>query len=144
MTTVPVINETAAWSWLDRTGWGPVAFLLLVHPDPAAGELLARSLRLAPAARRLPDVGDRVAVLGAEHAAVRLDGSEHLIRVPVGERWCAFVRGGGPAALVVGLAPLPRRATADDVASYLARNAVEGRLRLGLSRVPEGVVRPPW
>ena len=144
MTTAPLINETAAWSWVDRTGWGPVAFLLLVHPDPACGELLARSMRLAPPARRLPDVGERVAVMGATHAAVRLDGSEHLIRVPVGERWCAFVRGGGPTALVVGLAPLPRCASADAVASYLARTAVEGRLRLGLDRGADRVVVPPW
>jgi hypothetical protein len=144
MTTAPVINGTAAWSWLDRTGWGPMAFLLLVHPDPAAGELLARALRLAPPARRLPDVGERVTPVGAGHAAVRMDGSEHLARVPVGERWCTFVRGGGPVALVVGLAPLPRRATAEAVASYLPRTAVEGLLRLGVSRAPDGVVRPSW
>ncbi|MBY8878865.1 hypothetical protein [Actinacidiphila acidipaludis] len=144
MTTVPLINTTAAWSWIDRTGWGPVAFLLLVHPDPACGELLARSLRLAPPARRLPDVGERVTVAGAGHAAVRLDGSDHLIRVPAGDRWCAFVRGGGPVALVVGLAPLPRRASAEAVASYLGRAAVAGRLRLGLDRGADRVVVPPW
>jgi hypothetical protein len=132
MTSVPVIDATAAWSWLDRTGFGPVAFLLLVHPDPEAGELLARALRLAPPSRRLPDIGERVTAAGAGHAVVRLDGCEHLMRVPVGERW-AFVRAGGPAAVLVGLAPLAREAPAAAVEPYLARTAMSGRLRLGLS-----------
>jgi hypothetical protein len=133
MTSAPVIDATAAWSWLDRTGFGPVAFLLLVHPDPVAGELLARSLRLAPPSRRLPDIGDRVTVLGEGHAVVRVDGCEHLMRVPVGERWASFVRSGGPVALLVGLAPLARDAPAVAVAPYLVRSAQAGRLRLGLS-----------
>ncbi|MEE4546813.1 hypothetical protein V2S66_33215 [Streptomyces sp. V4-01] len=133
MTSVPVIDATAAWSWLDRTGFGPVAFLLLVHPDPAAGELLARALRLAPPSRRLPDIGERVTAAGPEHAVVRLDGCEHLMRVAVGERWAAFVRAGGPTAVLVGLAPLARVAPAEAVEPYLARTAMAGRLRLGLS-----------
>lgn len=133
MTSPAVIDATAAWSWLDRTGFGPVAFLLLVHPDPVAGELLARALRLAPPRRRLPDIGERVTVAGADHAVVRLDGCEHLMRVPVGEKWAGFVRAGGPTAVLVGLDPLAREAPAAAVEPYLARTATAGRLRLGLS-----------
>lgn len=129
-----LINGTAAWSWLDGTGFGPVAFLLLVHPDPVAGELLARSLRLAPPARRLPDIGDRVTVLSASRAAVRLDGCGHLMQVSVGERWTSFLRGGGPVAVLVGLDPLPRDAPASAVEPYLATAALSNHLRLGLSR----------
>lgn len=129
-----LINETAAWSWLDRTGYGPVAFVLLVHPDPAASELLARALRLAPPAKRLPYVGERVEAVGGQHAAVLLDGCEHLMRIPVGARWADFVRAGGPAALLVGLVPLSRWADAAAVEAYLARCTLTGHLRLGLSR----------
>lgn len=131
-----LINGTAAWSWLDGTGFGPVAFLLLVHPDPVAGVLLARALRLAPPARRLPDIGDRVSVLSAERAAVRLDGCPLLMQVSVGERWTSFLRGGGPAAVLVGLDPLPREAPPGAVEPYLSAATMEGRLRLGLSRRP--------
>lgn len=149
MTALPpltpgLISGIASWSWLDDTGFGPVAFLLLVHPEPAAGEALARAMRLSGPARRLPDIGDRVSVAGVARATVRLDGAEHLMQIPVGDRWADFVRAGGPVAVLVGLSPLSRRATRADVETYLAGATMAGRLRLGIShRDGSARARPP-
>lgn len=134
--TPGVIRETAVWSWLDRTGFGHAAFLLLVHPDPAVGDWLARSLRLAKPRRRLPEIGDRVTVLSAERAALRFDGATHLMQVPVGEHWSRFLLLGGPMAVIVGMAPLAREAEPKEVGAYLARASAADRLRMGISRLP--------
>jgi hypothetical protein len=31
--TRAVIGSVASWAWLDQTGFGPVAFLLLARPE---------------------------------------------------------------------------------------------------------------
>ena len=72
---------------------------------------------------------------GRNHAAVLVDGCQHLVQVQVGERWAEFVQAGGPIALLVGLAPLARRASRDGVDPYLGTAALSGRLRLGTARL---------
>jgi hypothetical protein len=137
--TVAFVNSLASWVWLERTAAGPVAFLLLAHPDggsaPVRQELerLALALGLDRPARRLTDVGKRLAVIGGSHAVVRIDGCDHMVRVEVGAGWAEFVASGGPVAMTVGLAPLVRCAPRRDVQRYLAVSTMRGRLRVGLA-----------
>jgi hypothetical protein len=126
-----LIVGTAAWSWLDETGFGPVAFLLLVPPD---GEAMAAALGLADPGARLPDIGGRITVLAPDRIGVRVDGAPHVMELAVGERWSAFVDAGGPVAILVGLEPLARGADRDAVEAYVAATTLEARLRLGVSR----------
>jgi anti-sigma regulatory factor (Ser/Thr protein kinase) len=131
------INDLASWTWLENTAVGPVAFLLLAHPQAAAveGQLarLADGLGLVEPRHSLPDTGERVRLLGSGRAAVRVDGCTHLVQVEVGHHWAQFTRAGGPIALLVGLASLARCAPPDEVESYLGQVALDGRLRLGTS-----------
>lgn len=122
---------TAAWSWLDDTAFGPVAFLLLVPPD-GRGEGLAAALGLAEPGARLPDISDRVTVLGPERVSVQGIG------IPVGPKWTSFVDSGGPVALLVGLDPLPSGAERPEVEAYVAAKTLTGRLRLGVSAGGDG------
>ncbi len=137
--TARFISSLASWTWLEDTAVGPVAFLLLAHPqaNSVATQLtgLADSLGLVPPGSHLPDTGERVTLRGRNHAAVLVDGCQHLVQVQVGERWAEFVQAGGPIALLVGLAPLARRASRDEVESYLGTAALSGRLRLGTARL---------
>ncbi|WP_127359711.1 hypothetical protein [Actinacidiphila soli] len=126
-----LIVDTAAWSWLDDTGFGPVAFLLLVPTD---GEAVAAALGLADPGARLSDIGGRITVLHPGRIGVRLDGASHAMELAVGERWSAFVDAGGPAAILVGLEPLARGADRDAVEAYVAATTLSARLRLGVSR----------
>jgi hypothetical protein len=136
--TARLISSLASWVWLDETAAGPVAFLLLAHPDAIAAlrELtaLADGLGLKPAGQQLPDTGPRVALVGDQRAAVCVDGCRHLVQVEVGQSWSAFVRAGGPVVLLLGLASLPRCADRDEVESYLGASALNGQLRLGSTR----------
>ncbi len=140
--TVPsaeFINSLASWAWLEETAAGPVAFLLLAHPeaDTVAGELagLAEALGLAAPQSRLPDTGERVLVVGTTRAVVAVDGCRHVVLVEVGPHWSEFVRTGGRIALLVGLIPLARNSPRDAVEEYLGRSALNGRLRLGTASV---------
>ncbi|MFG2299582.1 hypothetical protein [Actinacidiphila glaucinigra] len=124
----------ASWTWLDDTAFGPVAFLLLAHPQGRGTAGLAALLGLAEPGRRLPELGDRIAVRRPGRAVVRGADGGALLEVAAGERWSAFVAGGGPVALVVGLDPLARRAPLPEVELYLALGTTGGRIRLGISR----------
>ncbi len=136
------INSLASWAWLEDTAGGPVAFLLLAHPeaDVVAGELvgLAGALGLAAPQRRLPDTGKRVLVVGTTRAVVCVDGCPHVVLVEVGPSWSEFVRAGGRIALLVGLEPLARNSPRDAVEAYLGRSALSSRLRLGTAWVRGG------
>ncbi len=137
--TAGFINSLASWAWLEETAAGPVAFLLLAHPeaDATAGELtsLADAIGLAGPQHRLPDTGDRVLVTGDGRAAVHIDGCPHVVLVEVGPHWSEFVRTGGRIALLVGLIPLARNSPRDAVEEYLGRSALNGQLRLGTASV---------
>ncbi len=137
------VNSLASWAWLERTSAGPVAFLLLAHPDAGRVEPelagLASALGLAPPRTRLPDTGTRVTLVGAVRAVVQLDGCAHRVQVEVGERWSAFVADGGPVLLLVGLDPLARCSPRERVEEYLGVGTLVGRLRLGAAR---GLRRP--
>ncbi|MFF3943678.1 hypothetical protein ACFYYN_02560 [Streptomyces sp. NPDC001902] len=123
-----------SWTWLDDTAFGPVAFLLLAHPHGSGTEELAALLGLAEPGRRLPELGERIAVPRPGRATVRGPDGGPLLEVAAGDRWSAFVSGGGPVALVVGLDPLARRAPLPEVETYLALGTTAGRIRLGISR----------
>ncbi|MCQ4042066.1 hypothetical protein ACFOSC_14890 [Streptantibioticus rubrisoli] len=133
------VNSLASWAWLERTSAGPVAFLLLAHPDARAVEReltgLAKALGLVPPCTRVPDTGARVTLVGPGRAVVQLDGCAHRVQVEVGERWSAFVGGGGPVLLLVGLDPLARCSPRERVEEYLGVSTLGGRLRLGAARV---------
>lgn len=137
--TADFISSLASWTWLEDTAVGPVAFLLLAHPQAGAVSPqlagLADGLGLAPPGRSLPDTGERVTLRGRNRCAVLVDGCRHLVEVEVGDHWAQFVRAGGPVALLVGLAPLARCSPRDEVESYLGRAALGDRLRLGTARV---------
>lgn len=137
--TVDFIGSLASWAWLEETAVGPVAFVLLAHPEVGAVSPqlagLADGLGLLPPGRSLPDTGERVTLRGHNRAAVLVDGCRHLVEVEVGDRWAQFVRARGPIALLVGLAPLARCSPRDDVESYLGRAALGDRLRLGTARI---------
>ncbi|WUD74697.1 hypothetical protein OG937_24880 [Streptomyces sp. NBC_00510] len=124
----------ASWTWLDDTAFGPVAFLLLAHPHGSGTEELAVFLGLAEPGRRLPELGERITVPRPGRATVRGADGGPLLEVAAGDRWAAFVAGGGPVALVVGLDPLARRAPLPQVETYLALGTTAGRIRLGISR----------
>jgi hypothetical protein len=124
----------ATWAWLDDTAFGPVAFLLLAHPEGRGTAELAALLGLAEPGRRLPELGERVTVPRSGRAAVRGAGGGRLLEVATGDRWSAFVAGGGAVALVVGLEPLARCAPLPEVEAYLALGATAGHIRLGISR----------
>ncbi|MDF3291384.1 hypothetical protein [Streptomyces silvisoli] len=136
--TPAFVNSLASWAWLERTSAGPVAFLLLAHPDARQVERelvgLARALGLAPPRTRLPDTGARVTLVGRLRAVVQLDGCAHRVQVEVGERWSAFVGDGGPVLLLVGLDPLARCSPRERVEEYLGVGTLGGRLRLGAAR----------
>ena len=140
--TAEFINSLASWAWLEDTAAGPVAFLLLAHPeaDMVAGELagLADAIGLAAPQRRLPDTGERVLVVGTTRAVVCADDCLHVVLVEVGPSWSEFVRTGGRIALLVGLEPLARNSPRDAVETYLGRSALSGRLRLGTAWVRGG------
>ena len=133
--TAEFINSLASWAWLEDTAAGPVAFLLLAHPDAdtVGRELvgLAEAIGLAGPQQRLPDTGERVLVVGGSRAGVYVDGCPHVVMVEVGPNWAEFTRTGGRIALIVGLMPLARESPRDTVEAYLGRSALEGRLRLG-------------
>ncbi len=133
--TTEFINSLASWAWLEHTAAGPVAFLLLAHPeaDAVARELtsLADAIGLATPQQRLPDTGDRVLLTGDGRAAVHIDNCPHVVLVEVGPNWAEFTRTGGPIALIVGLAPLARNAPRTDVEPYLAHSTQNNQLRLG-------------
>jgi hypothetical protein len=137
--TVRFISSLASWTWLENTAVGPVAFLLLAHPEtgPASMELsgLADGLGLVPPGSYLPDTGERVILPSRNRAAVLVDGCRHLVEVEVGDRWHEFVHAGGPIALLVGLASLARCSPRDEVESYLGRAALGDQLRMGTARV---------
>lgn len=133
------INSLASWAWLDATAAGPVAFLLLAHPQASAvlRELtaLTAGMRLKPADQLLTDTGQRVALVDDQRVAVCVDGCPYLVQVEVGKGWSAFVRSGGPVVILLGLAPLTRCAPQPDVETYLAATTLNGQLRLGSARI---------
>lgn len=137
--TAAFINSLASWVWLERTSSGPVAFLLLGHPQAESEDVqpqligLSAALGLAPPGRKLPDIGRRLAVIGGRLTAVRVDGCDYMVQVEVGQVWAEFVAAGGPVALIVGLAPAICGAPREEVEEYLAVNTMRGRLRLGLA-----------
>lgn len=133
-----LLNSVAAWTWVADTGFGPMAFLLVAHPERLEGrrlEGLADAMGLGSPKVRLRDTGERVTLFGCTNAAVHLDGCDHLMQVSVGDHWSRLVADGGPVALLVGLDPLPRRAPRERVEPYLAATALADRLRMGLARI---------
>ncbi|MDI5971123.1 hypothetical protein POF50_017520 [Streptomyces sp. SL13] len=129
------VNSLGSWSWLEQTGIGPLAFVLLaLHDSPVATPALnglADLLTLGTSRHDVPDCGRRVGLLGERRAALRVDRCRHVIQVAVGSRWSEFVRGGGRVAVLVGLAPLRTGAGRPEVGSYLANSVLADELRMG-------------
>lgn len=145
------ITSLGTWSWLEETGSGPMAFVLLARNEspiavPALNGL-ADLLQLGTSQLDVPDCGARVGLLaedpwtGGSAAAVRVDRCRHVIRVQVGSRWREFVRDGGQIALLVGLAPLAGGARRPEVETYLANAVITDELRMGTARLLTRAVR---
>ncbi len=129
--TREAINSLGTWTWLEATAIGRIAFVLAAHPEGGTrAEVFAAGLGLADPADRMPYVGERVALSGPR-ARLRLDHCRYPVGLTVSARWTEFAAQGGPIALLVGLDPLPRYASAETVESYLGR----ARLRMGTTRI---------
>ncbi len=127
------IESLASFSWVEETGEGPVAMVLLGRAEspvsvPALNGL-ADGLRLG-VRRDVQDCGPRVGLVGRT-AALRVDRCRHAVQVRVGPRWTAAVLDGARVGLLVGLAPLYRGAGLGEVAAYLEHSAPADELRMG-------------
>lgn len=143
-------RRVAAWTWLEATEVGRMAFLLIAPPAPlpwgsTAQEAERRMLRLATllgldeADRPLVYVGPCVTLPAARPDA---DGGREALTVRLGEcgmglraracrEWTDFARAGGPVALLAGLDPLAPDSTPDEVEEYLRTRTALGRLWMG-------------
>ncbi len=141
--TAGLPRRVATWTWMERTEVGRMAFLLITPPSPVpwgdtARDVERRMLRLAGALelddpdRPLAYVGPRLTLgTGSDRVSVRLDDRGLGLRARVCAEWAAFVRGGGPVALLVGLDPLAPATTPEEVEEYLRTHTSSGRLRMG-------------
>ncbi|MBB5934208.1 hypothetical protein [Streptomyces zagrosensis] len=138
--TAALIESVGAWSWVEETGAGPLAFLLLARPEASGPPLLrlADALGLVEPAAELPYLGKRVTVIGDTRVALEVPGADYLMEVKVGAWWAEQVGGGVPVAVVVGLAPLARCAPPEEVEAYLGVNGLKGQLRLGTALARTG------
>ncbi|MFD9690962.1 hypothetical protein ACFWXO_34960 [Kitasatospora sp. NPDC059088] len=128
----PADLSLSAWTWIDSTPDGLVAFMMIT---PSSGE--ARGLRafattagLASPDLPLPSPGIRI-VLDGPDALVLLPGPSGAIRVPTDEGWSDFVRRGGAIVLLMGQRYLIPGASRIDVEEYLQTALLSRRLWLG-------------
>ncbi|APD18776.1 hypothetical protein SEA_RALEIGH_27 [Streptomyces phage Raleigh] len=130
-------------TWVDVGGLStPVAYILIGHAPPRrpgesaesveAGLMgMVDSMRLRPAAERVPIVGPRL-LLRDRFAALDYGHPTFVLRLPAtGDDWRRHVVAGGPVCVTIGLDPLPPGAGPDAVDAYLSRVAATGRAYMG-------------
>ncbi|MET8624524.1 hypothetical protein ABZW30_12335 [Kitasatospora sp. NPDC004669] len=122
----------SAWTWIDSTPDGLVAFMMIT---PSSGEArglrsLATTAGLAAPDMPLPSPGIRM-VLDGPDALVLLPGVAGAIRVPANDGWADFVRRGGAIVLMMGQRYLASSARRIDVEEYLQQALLSRQLWLG-------------
>ncbi|ELS56357.1 hypothetical protein STVIR_2654 [Streptomyces viridochromogenes Tue57] len=95
---------------------------------------VAEALRLGPATAPPPDIGPRLRLITPTEVALRFDVTPYRKRIPTGRPWSLLLGQGTPVALVLGLDPLSRSATPEQIDSYLDRATLRQRLLFGHTR----------
>ncbi|MEV8324490.1 hypothetical protein [Kitasatospora sp. NPDC056731] len=122
----------SAWTWIDSTPDGLVAFMMIT---PSSGEArglraLASTAGLALPDQPLPSPGIRI-VLDGPDALVLLPRTTGAIRVPADDGWSDFVRRGGAIVILMGQRYLDPSARRIDVEEYLQTALLSRHLWLG-------------
>jgi hypothetical protein len=135
--TRALLDTLVVSTWLDRTAFGPVAFLLIapsttdVEPQLRS---LAAALALRPSSARIRESGERVSIRDGSEAVLLLDGMSHGLRLPpVGRQWLKSVLDRTPVCVALGLDLLPVEADRAAVGEYLAAATVAGRVHMGIA-----------
>ncbi|MFE1203438.1 hypothetical protein ACFW5V_17275 [Streptomyces sp. NPDC058762] len=130
-------------TWLHAGALAPrIAYVLVAHaparrPGESADSIeaglmgMVDSMRLRPAAERVPIVGPRLLMRGP-HVALDYGHPTYVMRLPTpGAEWRQHVAAGGLVCLTVGLDPVPPGAGPDAVEAYLDRTVAAHRAYMG-------------
>ncbi|MGV9271342.1 hypothetical protein ACWDRR_42645 [Kitasatospora sp. NPDC003701] len=135
----------SAWTWIDSTPEGLVAFVLITPATEASSGLgaLAQAAGLESPDRPLPSPGLRL-VLHDSYAMVILPRAKTALRIPTDEGWSDFVRRGGAVVVIMGERSLVHDAERTEVESYLLQSLLPGGLwmaktSLAAAHPPAGV-----
>lgn len=125
----------SAWTWIDSTPEGLVAFLLIAHPDGAEPEMtaLARALGMATPDSPMPDLGRRL-LCGTTNAVLQVPGVEVGVRLPLDSEWSRFIRDGATVVLLISVAPLAPSADLLAVSEHLMTGLLSRNLWMGKTR----------
>lgn len=134
--TAEFLATLSAWTWIDSTPEGLVAFLLVAHPQGVEDEMvaLAMSMGMATPEHVMPDLEPRLRC-GTTNAVLEVPGAAAGLRVPTSSEWSQFARGGGPIVVLVSAAPLARDADLMAVSSHLMAALLPRHVWLGKTRV---------
>lgn len=129
----------SAWTWIDSTPEGLVAFLLVAHPQDVEQEMvaLAMSLGMATPDLAMPDLGARL-LCSTTNAVLEVPGSSVRLLVPASGEWSGFARGGGPVVVLISTTPLARDADLMTVSTHLMTALLPRQVWMGKTRVRYG------
>jgi hypothetical protein len=117
-----VLGALAAWTWIDSTPDGLVAFALVTPsvggPTAEQMQAVAESAGLATPDLPLPDARIRL-VLQGQDAVIAVSGSGPALRIPADDGWADFVRRGGTVVVILGAHPLAPGGGRAEVESYI-------------------------
>ncbi|MEW2573666.1 hypothetical protein [Streptomyces sp. NPDC047070] len=131
-------------SWLEDTTAGPVAHLLLAHPEPRSAfetvETIAVSMDHLADALTLAEAGPYIRIRPAGRrlylrrlaAGLTIDGSQGFGYVAgIKAEWREAVIAGTPVCLSVALDPLPAGSNHANVSAFFYESMLLGRVRMG-------------
>ncbi|MDH6109853.1 hypothetical protein P3T36_005346 [Kitasatospora sp. MAP12-15] len=135
--SVEFLAELSAWTWIDSTPEGLVAFLLIAHPRGAAAELevIARSLGLATPDRAMPELAPALRCADDDGVVLVIPASDVDLRMPTAREWIAFVAAGAPVVVLISGTPLARDADLSTVSGHLLAALLPGHVWMGKTRV---------
>ncbi|NBM17641.1 hypothetical protein GUY61_18880 [Streptomyces sp. GC420] len=137
-----LLVSLASWTW---SGTGPdgreVANILITHTPALTGDTVeARMRRLSDSLGSLtgprevvPEL-DRCLQIVGDQVLMHLPGASRRLRLPTRRSWTELVARNGEAVLLLGLDPLPQRADAARLDSYLDAALTADRLLFGRAR----------